>query len=194
MVKPEQKSTQAKNAAAWRKWLEKNHEKETCVWLLIHHKDSGVPSVYYAQAVEEALCFGWIDSRPNKRDDKSYYLFFAKRKPKSRWSKINRQRVSKLARLGKITAAGLAMVNLAKKTGTWSALDHIDNMVIPSDLMSALTANKKAHQHFDAFPPSSKKIILEWISNAKRAETRTRRIDEAVKLAARNVRANHYKR
>lgn len=184
----------AKNRHVWRAWLEKNHSTEKKAWLIIYKKESATPSVYYPEAVEEALCFGWIDSKPNKRDGESYYLFFARRKPTSNWSKVNKQRVEKLVEQGLMTQAGMAMIELAKKTGTWEALEEVDNELVPDDLAAAFAHNKTAWKNFSAFPPSSKKIILEWVRSAKRPETRQKRIDEAVRLAAENIRANHYQR
>jgi uncharacterized protein YdeI (YjbR/CyaY-like superfamily) len=187
------KSFYAKDRKAWRQWLARNHSKEKKVWLLIYHKTSETPSVYYSEAVEEALCYGWIDSRPSKRDAESFFLSFSPRKPRSVWSKVNKQRVSKLIADGLMQPAGMKMIDLAKSTGMWEALNKIDNLEMPEDLQKALKKNKKALEYFIAFPPSSKKIILGWVLNAKRAETREKRIKEVVSLAARNQRANHYK-
>lgn len=170
----------AKTRGEWRKWLEKNHRLEKSVWLIIYHKESKTPSVNYEEAVEEALCFGWIDSKPNKRDNESYYLFFAKRKPNSNWSEANRERAEKMITQGLMTEAGQAMIELAKKTGTWTALKEVQNSVIPVDLQKEFDKNKRAFENFQEFPPSSKRIILEWILNAKRPETRRIRIEETV--------------
>src|SRR5688572_27536369 len=107
------KTFRAKNRIAWRRWLEKNHTKEKSVWLIMYRKDSNVPSVNYAEAVEEALCFGWIDSIKKKRDAESSIQFFSQRKPKSYWSKLNRERVEKLSKQGLITPAGQSVIDLA---------------------------------------------------------------------------------
>lgn len=181
----------ARTQKEWRKWLQKNHKAESGVQLIIYKKESDVPSVYYAEAVEEALCFGWIDSRANKKDNESYYLFFGKRKPKSKWSKINKERVEKLLKQKRMAKAGLATIQIAKENGTWIALEHVEKTTIPPDLHNALNKNKTAHKNFLSFPRSSKKMILEWIQNAKKEETRAKRIAETVTLAARNVRAHH---
>lgn len=173
--------------------MEKNHKSETSVWLIIYHKDSGVSSPKYDEAVEEALCFGWIDSKPNKRDDESYYLLFAQRKSKSNWSKANRVRAEKMVQRGLMTTAGQAMIDLAKRTGTWTALQSVQESILPADLKKLFGKNKKAYDNYQAFPPSSKRIILEWIMNAKRPETRRKRIEETVALAAKDKRANHYR-
>lgn len=192
-VKDGIKTTVAKSSKEWRKWLEKNGENEISVWLIIYKKDSGVPSVTYKEAVEEALCFGWIDSKPNKRDEKSYYQFFAKRKPKSGWSKVNKQTIEKLISGGRMHATGLEAIETAKKNGSWNSLDKAHSLEMPADLQKALKQNKGALTNFTAFPESSKKIILEWVANAKKKETRIKRIEEAVTLAAKNIRANHYR-
>lgn len=183
----------AKDAKTWRNWLQKNHAKEKSVWLIIYKKESSKPSVYYTEAVDEALCFGWIDSKPNKRDDESYYQFFAKRNPKSNWSKVNKAKVEKLIKENRMAKAGLEAIEIAKQNGTWNALDEVDNSIVPDDLKKALSKNKAAMQNFEVFPKSSKKIILEWIQNAKKEETRLKRIEETVLLASKNIRANHYR-
>lgn len=187
------KAVRAKSRKEWRQWLSKNYAKEKSVWLILYYKSSATASIYYNEAVEEALCFGWIDSKGNKRDDESSYLFFAQRKPKSKWSKPNKERVAKLIEQGLMTPAGQAMIDLAKKTGTWEALDEIHQASVPDDLQKLFNKNKVAHKNYQAFPPSSKRIILEWIANAKRPETRQQRLQETVKLAAKNIRANHYR-
>ncbi len=163
------------------------------VRLIIYHKKSGTPSVKYDDAVEEALCFGWVDSKPNKRDGESYFLHFARRNPKSNWSRLNRQRAQKLIKEGLMTSVGLAMITLAKKTGRWKALEAVQDSAIPADLQTMFDRNKTAFKNFQTFPPSSKRIILEWILNAKKPETRHRRINETIRLAEKNIKANHYR-
>jgi uncharacterized protein YdeI (YjbR/CyaY-like superfamily) len=193
MEKDGVKTFYAKDQKAWRNWLDKNHLKEKSVWLIIYKKGSSTPSIYYPEAVDEALCFGWIDSKPNKRDEESYFQFFAKRNPKSNWSKINKEKVAKLMKLGLIEKAGLEMIELAKKTGTWDALNEVEEIVMPDDLQKAFSKNKIAATNFEVFPRSTKKGILDWILNAKRQETRQKRIEETVNLAKKNIRANQYR-
>ena len=183
-----------KDRKAWRNWLARNHRKEKPVWLIMYKKDSAVKSISYDDAVEEALCYGWIDSVVYKRDEESRYQYFSPRKPKSNWSKTNRDRVASMIRQGLMTPAGQAMVDLAKEKGTWESLDEIDNMSIPEDLQKQFSKNKKALKNFEAFPSSSKKMILGWILLAKRPETRKKRIEETVKLAAKNIRVNQQPR
>lgn len=184
-------SISCSDADEWRKWLEEHHATAENVWLVIYKKGSGVPSVYYPEAVDEALCFGWVDSLPNKRDENSYYQFFARRNPRSNWSKVNKEKVERLLASGKMTAAGMAMVELAKSSGTWDALNAVDAVEEPSDLREALEANENAYENWRSFSRSSRRGILEWIQTAKKPETRARRIAETVSLAAENKKANH---
>lgn len=183
----------ARTRNEWRKWLEKNHQSEKSVWLIIYKKDSDIPSVYYPEAVDEALCFGWVDSKPNKREENIYYQFFSKRNPKSNWSKVNKEKVAKLIKQGLMQSAGIEMIEIAKQNGTWTALDEVENLTIPDDLQELFSKNKTAFENWENFPPSSKRGILEWILNAKKPETRQKRIKETVSLAEKDIRANHYR-
>lgn len=184
----------AKNQKAWRDWLSKNHSGEKSVWLIIYRKSSATKSVYYPEAVDEALCFGWIDSKPNKRDEESYYLFFSKRSPKSNWSKVNKLKVEKLIAQGQMTEAGYAAIAIAKQNGTWEALDKVEQLIVPDDLQALFNKNKQAFTYWQQFAPSSRRGILDWINNAKRPETRAKRIEETVRLASQNEKANQYVR
>ena len=182
----------ARSAEDWRSWLKENHEKVENVWLIIFKKESRIPTVTYKDSVDEALCFGWIDSKGVKRDESSYYQFYSKRKPKSNWSGVNKAKVDMLLAQGKMEPAGMAMVELAKKIGTWNTLDAATNLEIPEDLLAALQSYETAVQNFEAFPKSTKRAILEWISAAKQSVTRQKRVEETAKLAAQNIRANQY--
>ncbi len=184
----------AKTRADWRKWLEKNHLTEKSVWLIIYRKESDIPSIYYPEAVDEALCFGWIDSKPNKRDNNSYFQFFSKRNPKSNWSKVNKEKVDKLIAQGLMESKGLEMIEIAKQNGTWTALDEVEKFTIPDDLKELFEKNKTALENWEKFSRSSKRGILEWIMNAKRPETRKKRIEETLALAEKNSKANHYQK
>lgn len=179
--------------AALRSWLEHNHTTSSGVWLAGYKKASGKARLDYAEIVEEALSFGWIDSKPGSLDDERSLLWISPRKPKSGWSRINKERIAKLERQGRLTEGGRAAVAIAKRNGAWTALDAVEALEIPSDLERALGKNRRAAEYFAAFPPSSKKIILTWIATAKRPETRAKRIAETVALAAQNIRANHYR-
>lgn len=177
------KTFYAKTQKEWRKWLEKNHRSEKAVWLIFYKKGSGIQSTNYAEALEEALCFGWIDSKANKRDDESYFQYFAKRKPESNWSKVNKEKVAKLIEKGLMTPAGFESIEIAKKNGTWSALDGVEELTVPHDLRLLLGKDKTAFDNWEQFSRSTKRGILEWILNARRPETRQKRIEEAVELA-----------
>ncbi len=143
----------AQDGMAWRNWLKANHAQESSVWLIVYHKGSDTPSVYYDGAVDEALCFGWIDSKPNQRDEESYYQFFSKRNPKSNWSGVNKERVKQLLAQSRMAPAGLAMVEEAKRRGTWTALDEVESLVVPPDLQEALDKNQVAGSQWNEFPP-----------------------------------------
>jgi uncharacterized protein YdeI (YjbR/CyaY-like superfamily) len=179
--------------AEWRAWLEQNHIRAGGVWLISYKKASGKPHLAYDEMVEEALCFGWVDSKPGKLDDERTMLWFAPRKPGSNWAASNKLRVEKLIQAGLMRPAGLAKVEAAKRDGSWNALDGVEALEIPADLQEALAANPTAQGYFAAFPRSVKRAILEWIGNAKRAETRAKRIAETVRLAAENMRANQWR-
>jgi uncharacterized protein YdeI (YjbR/CyaY-like superfamily) len=178
--------------AMWREWLAANHATSRGVWVLSYKATAGKPRLTYDEAVEEALCFGWIDSKPNKYDDERSLQYYSPRKPRSNWSALNKTRVARLLEAGLIAPAGLRMIELAKQTGTWDALNDVEETVIPADLRIALQANPPAETNFEAFPKSIRRGILEWILNAKRPETRQKRVDETATLAAQNIRANQY--
>ena len=180
--------------AEWRAWLAENHTRAEGIWLVSYKKATGKPRFEYDEAVEEALCFGWIDSKPNKLDEERSLLWFAPRKAKTGWSKPNKERVEKLLAAGAMTPAGLAKVEAAKADGTWTALDSIEALEIPPDLAAALAAYPTATAYFDAFPRSAKRGILEWISTAKTPQTRAKRIEETSRLAAENQRANQWRK
>ncbi len=179
--------------AEWRKWLEEHHARTEGVWLISYKKGTGKPRFDYDEAVEEALCFGWVDSKPNKLDEERSMLWFAPRKPGTGWSQLNKMRVEKLIAAGQMRPAGLAKVEAAKQDGSWDALDRVEALEIPPDLEKALAANETARQYFNAFPRSVKRAILEWIASARKAETRAKRIAETVSSAAMNIRANQWR-
>jgi uncharacterized protein YdeI (YjbR/CyaY-like superfamily) len=178
----------------WRTWLEQHHTQPNGVWMISYKQATGKPRVTYDEAVEEALCFGWIYSKGNKLDDERTMLWFAPRKVGTGWSKLNKERVEKLINDGRMAPAGLAKIDAAKQDGSWNALDGVEALEIPPDLGQALSANPAALQYWDAFPRSAKRGILEWISNAKRSITRAKRIQETVALAADNKRANQWRK
>ncbi len=175
----------------WRAWLETNCESAPAVWLIVYNKGSHTPSALFDDLVEHALCYGWIDSKGVKRDAESSYFRFSPRNPKSTWSNRNRERVERLTSAGLMTPHGRALVDLARTTGTWESLADAQNAVVPDDLQRLFDEDEQALANFQAFPPSSRRLILEWIATAKRPETRARRIIETVDLARDNIRAHH---
>lgn len=182
----------AADASAWREWLRSNSEASTGVSLVLYKKDSGVPCISYAEAVEEALCWGWIDSKKKIKDSQCSVQHFSPRKPKGNWSKLNKERVAVMTAQKRMMPQGIKMVELAKETGTWTALDEVDELKIPPALAMALAANEAAAHNFATFPPSAKKMILQWLLSARTQATTDKRIAETVSLAAQNIRANQY--
>ena len=174
-------------------WLERNHAVADGVWLVSWKKATGRPFVPYGNAVDEALCFGWIDSRPNRLDEDRAMRLFTPRNPKSPWSRINKEKVARLVDQCRMTPAGVRLVEAAKANGAWTAYDEIEDLVVPPDLSSALAKNAAARGFFESFPDSAKKNILWWIESARRAETRADRVSRTVALAAENRMANHPK-
>ena len=176
-----------KDRRSWRTWLEKNHDRKQSVWILFPKKHTARTSVAYGDAVEEALCFGWIDSQVRRVDEDAYIQKFTPRKRKSAWSPSNKQRVRKLVRLGLMTPAGLAKVAEAKKDGSWTTLDAVEKLeAMPRALREALGRNAGAGKNFRKLNPTLKKQFLWFIESAKREETRTKRIAIVVRLLARN--------
>lgn len=194
MTVPPPNATHPHTRAEWRSWLQENHTRNQGVWLIRYKKATGKPYVDENEAVEEALCFGWIDSKPSKLDQERTMLWFAPRQPGSGWSKLNKERIERMIAADRITPAGWAKIKAAKQDGSWSALDAIEALEIPPDLAAMLSSFASAQEHFNAFPRSVKRGILEWISTAKRPETRAKRIEETARLAADNLRANQWPR
>lgn len=185
---------QVESREAWRDWLTANHTRSAGVWLVTFKKHTGNKYLSTDDIVEEALCFGWIDSLPRKLDEDRTMLWLAPRQPGSGWSKLNKERVERMIAAGLMTPAGLEKIEAARQDGSWNALDAIEALEIPPDLGAALDAYPAAREYFEAFPRSAKRGILEWIANAKRPDTRARRIAETARLAQENQRANQWRR
>ena len=175
----------------WRDWLAENYDKLPGIWFVYFKKQTGKPRVTYNEAVEEALCFGWIDSVARRFDEMRSKILFTPRKPKSVWSKPNKERVERLIENGLMIEIGLAKIKIAKRDGSWNALDASDNLEIPEDLAQALKKNKIAAMNFTAFSDAVKRVILSWIFSAKRSETRAARINKTVAMAEQNKRVNY---
>ena len=160
----------------WRRWLEQYHVSSPGIWLVSWKQATGKPFIPYGDTVDEALCFGWIDSRVNTLDGERAMRLFTRRNPKSPWSRVNKDKAVRLMRQGRMMEAGASIIAAAQSNGAWTIYDEIEDLVIPPDLAAALSHNEAAQSHFDNFPPSSKKNILWWIKSARKPETRTARI------------------
>lgn len=173
-----------KSRSDWRKWLVKNHETKQSVWLLFYNKKSEKESISWSDAVDEALCFGWIDSKKQKIDEFSYRQYYSKRKPDSTWSKINKEKIKQLVKNGLMTKSGLKSIEIAKQNGSWTILDEVEQLIVPKDLKEVLTSYNNAFEYFDSQSKSSKKMLLYWVASAKRSKTRQKRIEEIAELAS----------
>lgn len=167
----------------WREWLQENHRHEDGIWLIQFNKKSGKPTLSWSDAVDEALCFGWIDSLKKKLDADSSIQYFGKRKPKSTWSKINKEKTEKLIAENRMSQAGLESIKIAKENGSWEILDSVENLTIPDDLVQELSKREDADDYFQSLSKSVKKMMLYWIISAKKTETRQRRILEIANAA-----------
>jgi len=177
----------AADRAAWREWLERHHAARTQVWLLLHKKHVEEPSVRYDAAVEEALCWGWIDGLTKRWDERSYAVRFTPRKPGSVWSESNVERVTRMIAEGRMTPAGQALVDEAKRRGTWDEAASGRLEVTPPDLEAALAAVPAARERWTAWAPSHRRQYIYWVLDAKRPETRARRVAETVRRAAAGI-------
>ncbi|MCF6378112.1 YdeI/OmpD-associated family protein [Nocardioides KLBMP 9356] len=183
----------ATTVGEWRSWLEDHHATATGVYLVSWKKHTGKPRVEYEDAVTEALAVGWVDSKPAALDKDRTMLWFSPRKPTSAWSAPNKHRIERLVAEGRLTQAGQAVIDAAKANGAWTRLDAVERGVVPPDLAAALAAHSGAAEHWETFPRSVKRGILEWIVQAKRPETRERRVRETAERAARGERANQWR-
>jgi len=175
------------NRQQWRQWLEENHTTEDGVWLVHYNRKSGKGGLGHNEAMEEALAFGWIDSAMKKRDAASFVLKYTPRRPHSIWSKINKDKAEKLIAEGKMTLAGLANINEAKKNGLWDEAYTLRTFEqIPDDLKKALQAETKAWQNFHKFAPGYRNMYIRWINNARTESTRRRHISQVVNNSAKN--------
>ncbi len=169
-----------KTRAGWRSWLKKNHARCDGVWLIYYRTSTGRRRLSWEDAVREALCFGWIDSKVKPIDDERYKQIFTPRKPRSVWSKINKQYIAELIEAELMTDAGLRAVDVAKKNGAWSLLEPVDALIVPADLESALRGSKRAREAYEALSVSAKRAALYSLYSAKREETRAKRLADAL--------------
>jgi uncharacterized protein YdeI (YjbR/CyaY-like superfamily) len=179
----------ADDRATWRAWLEANHATARGAWMVTWRASSGRPRLDYEDAVEEALCFGWVDSTGGQVDAERGKLYFAPRKPRSAWAATNKARAERLIRAGRMAPAGVAAIERAKANGSWEVLDAVERLEVPDDLAAALETHPPAAINFAAFPPGARKLLLAHVAMARRPETRAARIAEIAAAAERNERA-----
>lgn len=166
------------NKKEWRAWLEINHIEKDFIWLIIHKQNASKPTITWSEAVDEALCFGWIDSTKKSLDTERYIQYFGKRRAKSTWSKVNKIKVARLIKEGLISEAGLKSIEIAKENGSWTILDDVEDLIIPEDLEQEFDKRSGSLDYFISLNKSIKKGLLYWIISAKRPETRRKRILE----------------
>lgn len=177
----------------WRLWLEKNHVSKQAVWLVFYNKKSTLISISWSEAVDVALCFGWIDSKKIKIDEETSHQFFSKRKPKSTWSKINKEKVQQLIENGLMTQAGLDSIETAKQNGSWTIFDEVEELIIPNDLEKAFKNHRGSKNYFLSQSKTIRKMMLASLVLAKRPETRQKRIAEIVANGKRSHKPQHLK-
>ena len=162
----------------WRKWLQKNHSSKQFIWIIQYKKSAGKPTITWSEAVDEALCFGWIDSIRKTIDDEKFIQFFSRRKPNGTWSKINKIKIEQLIEKGLMAKAGHESIEAAKLNGSWTILDEVEELVIPKDLQKAFKIIPGSKTFFMSLSKSVRKMMLQWVVLAKRPETRQNRINE----------------
>lgn len=173
-----------KNKKEWREWLELNHKEKNAVWLIFYKKSSPNFNLSWSESVDESLCFGWIDSTKKTIDNERFKQYFSKRKPKSNWSKVNKDKIKNLIDQRLMKEAGYKSIEIAKENGSWTILDAVENLEIPKDLEQELKIHKEAMRYFESLTKSLKKQLLYWVISAKRDETRNKRIKEIVENAS----------
>jgi uncharacterized protein YdeI (YjbR/CyaY-like superfamily) len=179
------------NVQKWRKWLEDNHLSKQAVWVVFYNKKSEKKTISWSEAVDVALCYGWIDSKKTKIDDESSHQFFSKRKAQSTWSKINKEKIQLLIEKGLMSKAGLASIEIAKQNGSWTILDEVEELKVPQDLEEAFQKHEGSKEYYLSLSKSNRKAILQWIVLARRPETRQQRIDEIARLAKQKIKPKH---
>ncbi len=177
----------------WRKWLELNHNKKEAVWLIFYKKKSPNYNLSWSDSVDEALCFGWIDSTKKTIDKERYMQYFSRRKPNSIWSKINKDKVDYLNSENLMQEAGYKTIEIAKENGSWTFLDEVEALLIPEDLKEEFVNHKGSMEYFDNLSKSDKKNLLYWILSAKRKETRQKRILEIVENVNKNLKPKQFR-
>ncbi len=177
----------------WRKWLEINHNKKEAIWLIFYKKKSPNYNLNWSESVDEALCFGWIDSVKKTIDSERYKQYFSKRKAKSNWSKINKDKVKTLIELGLMNQEGYKSIEIAKENSSWTFLDNVEALIVPDDLKEEFVNYNGSMEYYDSLSKSAKKILLYWVVSAKRKVTRQNRILEIVENASKNMKPKQFR-
>ncbi len=177
----------------WRKWLELNHNKKEAIWLIFYKKKSPKYNLSWSASVDEALCFGWIDSTKKRVDTEKYKQYFSRRKAKSNWSKINRDKVKILIEQELMKEEGYKSIEIAKENGSWTFLDEVEALLIPEDLKGEFENYKGSMEYFEGLSKSAKKILLYWVISAKSKETRQKRILEIAENASSNLKPKQFR-
>lgn len=183
-MKPEPPIICPKSPQHWREWLQANHDQHQSVWLVYHKKASATPTLTWSEAVDEALCFGWIDSQAKPLDKERYQQFFSRRKPTSGWSRVNKEKVARLIATGNMMPAGFATIETAKQNGSWTLLDEVEELRLPADLELAFAQQPAVKSHFLSLSRTTKRTLLLGLVLAKRPATRQQRIAAILALAS----------
>ncbi len=177
----------------WRKWLELNHKDKDAVWLIFYKKKSPKHNLSWSDSVDEALCYGWIDSTKRSIDDEKYKQYFCKRKAKSNWSRVNKEKVKTLTDQDLISEVGYKSIEIAKENGSWTILDAVEALFVPEDLQDAFDSDNESQEYYNSLSNSAKKRILYGLFSAKRKETRQKRILEILESAHNSFKSKQFK-
>ncbi len=193
MAANEQETFCPRSRRHWREWLQAHHATKHAVWLIYHKKQATTPTLAWGEAVDEALCFGWIDSRRKPVDGERFMQFFSRRKTTSAWSKVNKEKVQRLIAEGLMTKAGFDCIETAKQNGSWTILDDAEALLLPADLAQELHKRPNAKSYFLSLSRSDKRNMLQWLVLAKRPATRQNRIAEMVELAGQQLKPTQFR-
>ncbi len=182
-----------KSQEEWRNWLKENHRSKPSIWLIYYRSSTKIPSLTWSEAVDEALCYGWIDSTKKTIDKERYKQYFTRRKPNSTWSKVNKEKVAKLIQSGRMTKAGMDCIFTAKQNGSWVLLDEVEALIIPEDLKQTMRKFEGSQEYFNGLSKSVKKILLYWVMSARKAETRQKRILEIAENGAKGLKPRPFR-
>lgn len=178
-----------RNKEEWREWLSKYHDTYPAVYLIFYKVELNMPGMRWADAVKVALCYGWIDSKVKSLGNGKRKQYFCPRNPGSAWSKLNKTYIAELIEKGLMHESGLKKIEIARKNGSWNALDNVENGIIPKDLQIAFDKNEVAFENYQKFSRTYQKSYLYWLNQAKKDETRSKRIQQIIELCARNIKS-----